>query len=183
MPFRCLPVLLAVLLVPALASAREWQVDAAKSSLTFKGAYQNEAFNGKFGKFDAVIAFDEADPAQDRFDVKVAVASVATESSERDDTLKSDDFFDAAKYPQAHYVTESFAKGSDGALAAKGTLTIRNVSKPVTLKVKFAASGNGATLDVDTTLKRLDFGLGAGPDWADIGKDVPVHGHLVLTSK
>jgi polyisoprenoid-binding protein YceI len=184
MLFRCIPVLLLLaLLMPSLAGARDWQVDAAKSSLTFKGAYQNEAFNGKFVKFDAAISFDEADPAQDKFDVKVAVASVQTESSERDDTLKSEDFFDSAKFPQAHYVTVSFAKASDGGLEAKGTLTIRTVSKPVTLKVKFAGSGNGATLDVDTTLNRLDFGLGAGPDWADIGKDVPVHGHLVLTAK
>ena len=182
MPFRLIALLL-VCLLPSFASARDWQVDAAKSTLSFKGKYQNEGFSGKFAKFDATIAFDEADPARDKFDVKVAVASVQTESSERDDTLKSDDFFDAEKYPQAHYLTESFAKGSDGALEASGTLTIRNVSKPVMLKVKFAASGAGATLDVDTTLNRLDFGLGAGPDWADIGTEVPVHGHLVLSAK
>jgi hypothetical protein len=45
------------------------------------------------------------------------------------------------------------------------------------------ASGDSATLDVDTTLKRLDYGLGVSSDWNDIGKDVPVHGHLVLTAK
>jgi hypothetical protein len=49
--------------------------------------------------------------------------------------------------------------------------------------VKFAANGHSATLDVDTTLNRLDFGLGAGGDWSDVGKEVPVHGHLELTAK
>jgi hypothetical protein len=44
-------------------------------------------------------------------------------------------------------------------------------------------SGNAATLDVDATLKRADFALGNGSDWADIGADVPVHGHLVLSGK
>lgn len=181
MLFRVAPaLLLPVLLSPLPAIARDWQVDAAKSSLTFRGTYQKEAFNGKFAKFVAAIAYDEADPAHGRFDVKIDVASVQTESSERDDTLKDTDFFDAAKFPQAHFVTESFAKAADGSVEAKGTLTIRDKAKPVTLKVKFAPGGDGATLDVDTTLNRLDFGLGTGSDWADIGKDVPVHGHLVL---
>lgn len=174
--------LLPFLLIPLSAGARDWRVDAAKSSLTFKGTYQSEPFNGKFARFEAAIAYDEADPSKCRFDVKVNVASVQTESSERDDTLKSEDFFDPPKFPQAHFVTESFARSGDGAVEAKGTLTIRNVAKPVTLKVKFAPNGGAATLDVDTTLNRLDFGLGAGPDWADIGKDVPVHGHLLLTA-
>ena len=53
----------------------------------------------------------------------------------------------------------------------------------MTLKVKFAASGDSATLDVDTTLNRLDFALGTSKDWIDIGKDVSVHGHLALTGK
>lgn len=177
----CLAVLPALAALPAVA--RDWQVDAAKSSLSFKGTYQTEGFSGRFGKFDAKIAFDENDPSQDRFDVQVAVASVQTESEERDDTLKTEDFFWASKFPQAHFVTTSFAKGADGTLEAKGTLTIRDQTRPVTLKVKFAGNGNAATLDVDTTLDRLAFGLGPGADWADIGKDVPVHGHLVLTAK
>jgi polyisoprenoid-binding protein YceI len=178
-----LPLLLPLTLISLPAIARDWQVDAAKSSLTFKGTYQDGPFDGRFAKFDAAIAFDETDLSKAKFDVKVSVASVQTQSAERDDTLKTPDFFDPARFPQAHFITESFGKGSDGGLEAKGTLTIRDVSKPVTLKVKFAGTGNAATLDVDTTLNRLDFGLGVGADWADIGKDVPVHGHLALTAK
>lgn len=176
-----LPILL--LSMPLPAAARDWQVDAAKSSLTFKGTYQNGPFAGRFARFDAAIAFDENDLAQDKFDVRVQIASVSTESSERDDTLKTEDFFDVARFPQAHFVTQSFGKGADGGLEAKGTLTIRDQTKPVALKVKLVANGDGATLDVDTVLNRLDFALGVGNDWADIGKDVPVHGHLVLTAK
>ncbi|HEX6834432.1 MAG TPA: YceI family protein [Rudaea sp.] len=174
--------LLPILLFPLAATARDWQVDAAKSTLTFKGTYQNGPFEGKFKKFDALIAFDEADPAKDKFDVTVDVASLDTQSSERDDTLRTGDFFDPPKFPKAHFVTQSFEKSADG-LIAKGTLTIRDQTKPVTLKVRWATAGDGATLDVDTTLNRLDFKLGASNDWADIGKDVSVHGHLVLSGK
>lgn len=170
-------------LLASSAIARDWQVDAAKSSLTFKETYQGEAFDGKFKKFTAMIAYDEADLASAKFDVSIDLASVDTQNSDRDEALATADFFDSAKTPQAHFVTQSFAKGADGSVEAKGTLTIRNQSKPVTLKVHFGASGSGATLDVDTTLKRLDFGLGTSSDWNDIGKDVPVHGHLVLSPK
>lgn len=171
------------LILPIAAQARDWAVDSAQSTLTFKGTYQNEGFAGKFKKFDAAISYDEADPTKAKFDVKVDVASVDTASSERDDSLKGDEFFDPKKFPQAHFVTESFAKAADGGVEAKGKLTIRDKTQPVTLKVKFAASGDKATLDVDTVLKRADFGLGAGKDWNDIGADVLVHGHLVLTGK
>lgn len=174
---------LAALLLPLAASARDWQTDAAQSTLTFKGTYQNEAFAGKFKKFDAAISYDEADLSKAKFDVHVDVASVDTASAERDDSLKGEDFFNGKKFPQAHFVATSFAKGADGTVTAQGTLTIRDQTKPVALKVKFAASGDKATLDVDTTLKRLDFGLGIGKDWTDIGADVPVHGHLVLSGK
>ena len=175
--------MLVLALLPCAGFARDWQVDAAKSSLTFDGTYQSGPFTGRFGRFDAAISYDEADLSKAKFDVKVDVASVDTQSGERDDTLRTADFFNTAKFPQAHFVTTGFEHGADGGVLAKGTLTIREQSKPVTLKVKFAASAEGTTLDVGTTLNRLDFGLGASNDWADIGKDVGVHGHLVLAPK
>ena len=173
----------ALLLLAGPALARDWQVDAAHSTLSFKGSYQGEAFAGVFKKFNATIAYDENELANAKFDVTIDLASVDTQNSERDDTLSEAEFFATKKFPQAHFTTQSFAKAADGVIEAKGTLTIRDQSKPVTLKVHFVASGSTATLDVDTTLQRLDFGLGAGADWNDIGKDVPVHGHLMLNSK
>jgi len=178
-----LPLPILLLALPITVQARDWAVDPVQSTLGFKGTYSGEGFEGKFKKFDAAISYDEADLSKARFDVKVDVASVDTASSERDDSLKGEDFFDPKKFPQAHFVAESFAKAADGGVEAKGRLTIRDKTQPVTLKVKFAASGDKATLDVDTVLKRADFGLGAGKDWNDIGADVPVHGHLALTGK
>ena len=171
------------LLLPTVALARDWQVDTAKSTLTFKGSYQGEAFNGTFKKFDATITYDASDLAASKFDVSIDLASADTASSERDDTLKGSDFFDTGKFPKAHFVSQSFSKGAEGSVQANGSLTIRDRTKPVTLRVVFTTSGNAATLDVDTVLKRADFGLGSGSDWVDIGADVPVHGHLTLIGK
>ncbi|MEO7326770.1 MAG: YceI family protein [Dokdonella sp.] len=175
--------ILATLLLPASAFARDWQVDAAKSSLTFKGSYQKEAFNGSFKKFESTIAYDAADLSKSKFDVAVDLASADTGNGDRDDSLKGSDFFATAKFPKAHFVTASFVKAADGSIEANGSLTIRDQTKPIVLKVKFDESGNTATLDVDTLLKRADFGLGNGSDWSDVGADVSVHGHLALTAK
>lgn len=172
-----------VLLLPALAFAHDWQVDAAQSTLGFKASYQGDGFNGSFKHFEANISFDAADLALAKFDVTVDLASADTGSSERDDTLKGSDFFAVARFPQAHFATESFAKAADGSISANGKLTIRDKTAPVTLKVRFVESGGGATLDVDTVLKRADYGLGAGSDWVDISAEVPVHGHLILRAK
>jgi len=175
--------ILTALLLPSAAFARDWQVDAAKSSLTFKGSYQGEAFDGQFKKFDAKIAYDAADLSKSKFDVSIDLASADTANSDRDDSLHGSDFFDVKKTPKAHFVTDSFVKAVDGSVEAKGKLTIRDKTQPVTLKVKFAENGDAATLDVDATLKRADYGLGDGKDWSDVGADVPVHGHLTLAAK
>src|SRR5690349_15350579 len=94
-------ILATVLLLPAAAFARDWNVDAAKSTLGFKGSYQKEAFAGSFKKFDATITYDAADLAKAKFDVTVDLASADTSSAERDDTLKGSDFFATAKFPKA----------------------------------------------------------------------------------
>jgi polyisoprenoid-binding protein YceI len=177
-------VTLVIALLPALACAKDWNVDAAKSTLAFSGSYQGEKFNGKFGKFDAVIAYDAANLAASKFDVNIDVTSARTGNHDYDDQLKTADFFDFAKFPKAHFITAAFRQ--EGAkVLADGTLTIRDKNKPVTLEVKFAESAGGATLDVSTTLKRLDFGVGGG-EWSDtavIANEVPVTAHLVLTPK
>ena len=175
--------ILCLMLLPAIASARDWNVDMAKSGLGFDGTYQGGAFAGKFGKWTAAIGYDETDLAHAKFDVTVQLASVDTGSGERDQTLATPDFFDTAKFPQAHFVTANFNRGADGGVVASGTLTIRDQSKPVTLKVKFAVSNGLTTMDVATTLNRMDFGLGTSSDWADISQQINVHGHLVLTPK
>ncbi len=165
------------------ALARAWAVDPAQSTLGFKGTFQDSGFEGAFKRFDAAIHYDDANLAGSKFDVTIDLASADTGNSDRDDSLHGADFFDVAKTPSAHFVTVSFAKAADGSIEAHGQLTIRDKTAPVVLKVAFAATGDSATLDVDTVLKRADYGLGNGSDWDDIGADVPVHGHLVLSGK
>ena len=166
----------------APALAQTWQVDAAHSTLTFTNTYQNVEYSGQFHRFDAKIVYDPNDLAQAKFDVRVDIASLDTRNSERDHTALGADFFDASKFPKAHFVTTGFRQGADGKVIADGMLTLRGVSKPVALIVAFVPHGETAVLDVTASLKRLDFGIGAG-QWADpsmIGNGVTVRGHLLL---
>jgi polyisoprenoid-binding protein YceI len=180
--WMCLAALLGFA-APALANP--WRVDAAHSTLTFTNTYQNVSYTGQFRRFTATIDYDPNDLSHAKFDVSVDITSLDTQNAERDHTALGADFFDTAKFPNAHFVTTSFRKTANGKVLAEGTLTLRGISKPVTLDVKFSPKGGTATLDVTARLKRLDFGIGTG-QWADpsmIGDDVTVHGHLVLHPK
>ncbi|MGH8216001.1 MAG: YceI family protein [Rhodanobacteraceae bacterium] len=173
----------AVLGLAAPAMAKTWQVDATHSTLMFTNTYQNVEYKGRFQRFDARIVYDPNDLTHAKFDVTVDTTSLDTQNSERDHTALGADFFDAAKFPKAYFVTTIFRRTADGKVIALGELKLRGVVKPVQLAVTFTPHGNTAVLDVTARLKRLDFGIGAG-QWADpsmIGDAVTVHGHLVLT--
>jgi polyisoprenoid-binding protein YceI len=172
--------LIALLAVAGSVQAKDWTVDPS-STLAFSGTYQGEKFSGTFPRFTAKIALDKADLANARLEVDIDVTSATTGNADYDGELKGSAFFDYAKFPKARFVSTA-VKESGGSLVADGTLTIRDKSRPVQLTLDFKPAGDAATLDVKSTLKRLDFDVGTG-DWADtslIAADVVVTSHLVL---
>ena len=179
-----LAILLLALALPGAAAAADYTVQPAASTLGFSNTFQGESFDGQFGQWTAAISYDAANLASSKFDVEVTLASVKTGDNDRDTALPGADFFDTAKFPKAHFVTTGFRQ-SGGKVIADGTLTLRGVTKPVSLAVTFKPQAGGATLDVVGTVKRLDFGVGTG-DYADtsvIGGDVKVTAHLQLAPK
>jgi polyisoprenoid-binding protein YceI len=172
------------LALPLAGHAADYAVQPAQSKLGFSSDFQGTAFEGSFTKWTAAISYDPANLASNKFDVTVDLASVHTGDKDRDGALPGADFFNAAKFPQAHFITTAFHKNGSQVIA-DGNLTLRGVTKPVSLTVLFTPAGTGATLDVSGTVKRLDFGVGGG-DYADtsvIGADVKVTAHLVLAAK
>jgi len=179
-----LALLLCALALPGLASATDYAVQPAGSTLAFHGDFQGSGFDGHFEKFDAAIAYDPAHLDASKFDVTVDLASARTGDSDRDTALPGSDFFDVAKFPKAHFVTTAFHQNG-GTVTADGNLTLHGVTKPVSLTVNFTPNGKAATLDVKGTVPRLDFGVGGG-DYADtsvIANDVTVTAHLNLVAK
>ena len=159
---RCLAALLMLASLPA--AARDWQM-AEGSSLGFSSSFQGEAFEGRFTRFTPRIRFDPARLADARFEVSIDLASADTRNSERDDTLRTADFFDSARTPTARYVATAFKPLGNGRYRADGTLELRGIRKPVALVFTWKQN-RGAVLSGEAVLNRLDFNVGTG-DWAD----------------
>ena len=147
---------------PAIAAD---YVQAAGSSLTFASTYEGEVFTGRFPNFTTKFSFDPQRLATSKLDVTIPLTGVTTANAERDDALKGADFFSIAKFPQARYTATKFRSLGGNQYAADGTLSLRGISKPVTLTFTWTA-GAQPVLNGKATVKRLEFGVGGG-DWAD----------------
>lgn len=178
--------LLLCLALPGAAAAADYHVQQDKSTLGFTATFQGAPFQGSFSQWHADIRFDPVRLANSKFDVTVDTTSAATGDADRDGALPGADFFNATKYPQAHYLTTGFMRLDGTRAIAHGNLTLRGVSHPLDLTVTFTSQPGGAALmDVTGTLKRLDYGVGGG-EYADtsvIGDKVTIQAHLVLSAK
>jgi polyisoprenoid-binding protein YceI len=123
----------------------------------------------QFAQGSGTLEFDAMDPAMSSINVTIPIASLSTGVPDLDEHLKSADFFEVAKYPTATFVSTRVDKGmGTNHFKVTGNLTIRKVTKPVTLDVTLLKIGKNARTEVATigfeakgTLKRSDFGLGA----------------------
>jgi polyisoprenoid-binding protein YceI len=161
---KLVPLLAVALLAAASVSARAatWTIDAAKSHLGFTGSQNGAPFQGHFGKFSGTIVFDPANPAAGHADVTIETGSAKTGDQQKDGALPGADWFAVGKYPSAHFVATGFRPNGSGAYEALGTLTIRNVTKPVTLPFTLAITGPEAKADGSLPLIRTNFGVGQG---------------------
>ena len=114
-------------------AADKYTVDPIHSSVEFSVKHMVITnVKGSFDKFDAVIMYDPDNMANSSVDVSIDVASVNTKDEKRDDHLRSEDFFDAAKHTNITFKSDKIKKTGDQ-LVAVGTLTIRGVSKQIEL--------------------------------------------------
>lgn len=169
---------------PALAQdAAAWTIQKDASKLTFTATQMGASFEGSFGSFDGTIRFDPANLPGSKADIAIAMDSIETGSTDRNGYVRMADWLDIAKFPQGRFVTKSIEKGLDAdQYVAKGDLTVRDVTLPVTLPFtlsieKDAQGADVATMRGDTAINRLDFGVGQG-QWKDtksVGGEVGIH--------
>lgn len=169
------PALTAAALVAMMATAPAAfaadYVQAPGSTLVFASKYDGEVFTGKFSSFTTTLSFDPAKLATSKLDVMIPLAGTSTGNGDRDSTLSGADFFNVAKFAQARYTATKFRSLGGNQYAADGNLSLRGVSKPVTLTFTWTP-GAQPVLSGKATVKRLDFGVGGGDDWADT-KTIP----------
>src|SRR4029077_6557505 len=117
--------------------------DKNHTELGFKVRHFVSKVGGRFAKFEGTIVLDRAKPEDTSVDLKIDAASIDTGNPNRDKHLNSPDFFDTAKFPEITFKsTKIAAKGKD-TYEVTGDLTMRGVTKPVTLTV----TANGFTSD------------------------------------
>jgi polyisoprenoid-binding protein YceI len=127
----------AVALVPAmaLAQATTWNVDGSHTRTGFSVKHLVISdVKGEFAKTEGKAQVDETDLAKSSVEVTIDAGSIDTRDAKRDAHLKSADFFDVAKYPTITFKSTKVVPGKDGAISITGDVTMRGVTKPVTLE-------------------------------------------------
>ena len=142
-----------------------WTVDKAHTNVKFTVSHLVISdVEGRFKSFDGTLESSKPDFSDAKINFTVDVASVNTDNDNRDNHLKSPDFFDVAKYPQMKFVSTSFVPLGDNKYTLVGNLTIRDVTKPVSFDVKYggtasAMGGTHAGFKATTKINRFDYNL------------------------
>lgn len=171
--------LAAPIAVPAAASS--WQV-GDDATLSFRGSYMGEAFDGRFERFTAQIRFDPDALDGASFDVEIDVTSARTGIDEYDSGMQEPEFFHGSRFPSARFAAGSFRSSGEGSYQADAELTIRDQTRALPFPFRFEIDGDSARLTATVALQRLDFDVGSG-DWADtslIANEVEVRVDLPL---
>jgi cytochrome b561/polyisoprenoid-binding protein YceI len=165
---------------PAAPSA--WAVQPG-SALGFTASWSGQPIEGRFTKWDADIFFSPDALDQSRLRVTIDIASASTGDAQRDASLPSSDWFDAAAHPKALFTARDFRKISGRRYEARGTLDLRGVTKPVTLRFSLGITGDIAKVKGEATIDRTRFGVGQG-SWATTDQiAAPVKIDFALTAK
>jgi polyisoprenoid-binding protein YceI len=156
--------LLAFLVAAPMFAAEPWTIDKGHSSATFKIRHFTANVVGQFRDFEGNIDLDRANPAKSSVEFTIQTKSVDTGSERRDNHLRSADFFEVEKFPTITFKSTSVAAKSKDVFEVTGDLTMRGVTKRVTLPVTFLGfvkhpRGEKAGFEIETVLNRKDYGI------------------------
>lgn len=143
-----------------------YKIDPAHSEIVFKVKHLViSTVSGHFSKFDANMMSSKEDFTDAQVNFEADVDSVSTKSEQRDVHLKSDDFFNAEKFPKITFKSTLIEKKSDSEYILHGDLTIRDITKPIVLNVEHGGSTidpwgqSREGFDITGKLSRKEFGL------------------------
>lgn len=155
----------AVIAATPLFAAETYTVDASHSEANFKIRHMMSNVTGSFNDFSATVLLDRKNPSASSVDFTINAASVDTDNESRDKHLKSAEFFEVEKYPTITFKSTKIVPAGKDRYNVTGKLTIRDVTKVVTLPVAFLGFGKDpwgnerAGFEIETTLNRKDYGL------------------------
>jgi polyisoprenoid-binding protein YceI len=174
-----LQVLSLSLLLPALAAADPvtYKVDADHSGVGFSIRHFVSNVSGRFRDFDGVVKYDKANPAASSVEFTVKAASIDTANNDRDEHLRSKDFFDVQKFPTLTFTSTKVVAKDANNLEVTGNLTMHGVTKPVTIPVSLLGTvktpkGEKAGFETNFKLDRKEYGI----NWNNVLDSGPVLG-------
>jgi len=170
--------------------AEAWNIDKPHTEINFSVKHFFTPVSGSFQDFDVDLQYDAANPANSSVDVRIAVASVNTGDAERDEHLRSRDFFEAGTHPVITFRSTSVSAAGEGRLLARGPLTIKGVTREIELPITVLGTQEipeemqgmlggvkrVAGFQASHRIRRQDFGVGVG-NWAAtlvVGGDVEI---------
>ena len=154
--------------VAPLVQAADYLIDTEKAHAFIQFRIKHLGYSwllGRFNDFEGTFSYDEADPAASRVEVTIRTASIDSNHAERDKHLRGEDFLDVDKFPQAAFVSTGFTENEDKSAVLTGNLTLRGVTRPVSIAVKPVGhgpdpwGGKRRGFEGATTLKLADYNI------------------------
>lgn len=188
-----LPTLATSLLIAGLTfgstavMADDYVIDTKGAHASIKFRVQHLGYSwlyGRFNEFSGNFSYDEKQPENASVEVTIKTGSVDSNHAERDKHLRSDDFLNVAKYPEAKFVSTGYTQDKDGNGTLKGNLTLNGVTKPLEIDVEFIGAGDDpwggyrAGFEGTTRFAMADFGImkDLGPKSKDVEMILSVEG-------
>jgi polyisoprenoid-binding protein YceI len=139
-----LPIIFMSFLAASPLQAEEYAIDTKGAHAFIQFRIKHLGYSwlyGRFNDFSGNFSYDEKNPSSAKIALDIDPASIDSNHAERDKHLRGDDFLHVDKYPKAGFISTSYTEKSDGTAILKGDLTLRGVTKPVTIQV--VKVGNG----------------------------------------
>jgi polyisoprenoid-binding protein YceI len=143
-----------------------WQIDQSHSHIQFSARHMMiSKVRGNFERFDGTVEADEHNPTAAKVDVRIEAASINTKDANRDNHLRSPDFLNAEQFPYLTFKSTRVEQVDAENAKLYGDLTIRDVTRPVVLKVEYQGQSQSpwgttvAGFSASTKINRKDWGL------------------------
>ena len=146
---------------PQTASGQKYVITPQNSKVEFIGSKVTGSHNGSFQKFNGEIDHIGDDPTKGHVRIDIDMSSINTDDPKLTNHLKTPDFFDVAKFPQAQFVSTAIKAGGDRGAShtVTGNLTLHGVTKAVTFPATITVTPDTATVDSNFAINRKDFGI------------------------
>lgn len=141
-------------------SSQKLIINNQNSKIEFVGAKVTRKHDGKFNKFEGAIQLNEGDPTKSSVNVTIELKEVETDTEKLTGHLKSPDFFDVEKFPQAKFTSTKIEKGEKpGQYQVTGNLDLHGVTKSITFPATIQTGKGSVSVSAEFGINRQDFGI------------------------